>query len=53
MVKGFDPTKTDPTKLFLDYLFSTFDSKLLSCATAAQLITSWLQNSELTSWVYR
>lgn len=33
MVKGFDTTKNDPTKIVLDYLFAYFGNKdvRLSC----------------------
>lgn len=37
MVKGFDTTKTDPSKIFLDYLFSYFgtNKETLSCEKAS------------------
>lgn len=54
MVKGFDSTQSDPSKIFLDYILSFFDKNSLhiSPKKADLLIKEWIKNSSSTSWVY-
>lgn len=54
MVKGFDLTKNDPSKLVLDYLFGYFEaSRKLAIEEAHEYILHWLKTENSTSKIYK
>lgn len=55
MVKGYDTTLSDPSKILLDYLFSFWDGSFnrLSVDEASKQIKYWIRKSNSTSWVYK
>lgn len=55
MVKGYDTTTSDPSKLLLDYLFTFFDSTrvTLSPEKASSYLKQWMKSSPSTSEIYK
>jgi hypothetical protein len=55
MVKGFDTTTSDPSKLLLDSIFSFMDSSQITISPEKAIahIMQWLESSTLTSGAYK
>lgn len=55
MVKGFDTTLSDPSKMLLDHLFSFFDSSrtTITPEQASTYIKQWLKSKTSTSKLYK
>lgn len=55
MVKGYDTTLSDPSKILLDYLFSFFDSTrtTITPEQASSYIKQWLRSNTSTSEIYK
>ena len=54
MVKGLDPTQTDPTKYALDYIFGFMENPFrVSIDDAHKQILHWLKHSHSTSNIYQ
>ena len=53
MVKGYDPTKTDPSALIINHFFELWNSNpTLTLAQSQKYIIYWLEQSEYTSKLY-
>ena len=54
MVKGYDPTQTDPAAILLDRFASLFTSPhLISLPEAQKHVFHWLSHSSYTANIYR
>lgn len=54
MVKGYDPTKSDFSSLFMNYLFEIWNANpSISLSQSEKYVKYWLENSEYSSKIYQ